>query len=542
MAKRILVCLALAVGCLAQIGFALPDLIVTQLEISPAAPADTALVTLTVVVENIGRSDVSKSFFVRFTVDDHEIDLVPLASLPSGGTERLTTTWTATAGLHLLSVEVDEPFNRVHEADEQNNTRSLHVDVPLDDEAMAVLAPLKIAVARFDDVSGMGFVNVGQGVADELIDRFATSGLRVLDRAELDAVMQASGLNPALPSDAAAAGRLIGADLVVLGSVVGVHVQAASLSLGFLRFDSASVDVNLSAQVIDVYGSQALSLVSAKGHHEGTTGFSIDLGPLLSFLSTGPSEVCSGGLQADQARYNSGQTVLLGYRNDGAPGWFGVEIYSSTGAFLKWLGWQFVDTGECRTWFWDQRNASGSAISPGIYTSKLWDGTSYVDAVGFQIRPGIGLSIPATDEITMGSRQFDATVVGMAMNRAIGQLTSALLLSLVDVAPQVLDREAPFAAARMMVASREAQIAAILPDGRIAINLGASSGVTEGDVFEVLDVENLILDPQTSQILAYDVVSVKGEIRIAEAHERVSYAVLMGDFIPAIGDVVRGVP
>jgi hypothetical protein len=542
MAKRILVGLVLAVGCLAQIGLALPDLVVAQLEITPAAPTDSTLVTLIAVVENVGHDDASSSFFVRFTVDDQEIDLVSLASLRRGRTERLTATWPATAGPHVLSVEIDEPFNRIRESDELNNTRSLHVDVRLNDEMMAILGPLKIAVARFDDVSGTGFVNVGQGVADELIDRLATSGLRVLDRVELDAVMQANGLNPALPSDVALASQLIGADLLVLGSVVGVDVREASLSLGFLRFDSASVDVSLSAQVVDVYASHTLSFVSAEGRHEGTTGFSIDLGQLLSFLSTRPSEICSDGLLADHARYNSGQTVLLGYRNDGAPGWFGVEIYSSTGAFLKWLGWQFVDTGECETWFWDQRNASGVAVSPGIYTTKLWDGTSYVDTAGLQIRPGIGLSIPAADEITVGSQQFDKTVVGTATSRAIGQLASALLLSLQDAAPQVLDREAPLAAARMMIAPREAQIAAILPDGRIAVNLGASSGVTEGDVFEVLEVENLVHDPQTSEILAYDVVSVKGEIRITEAHERVSYAVLIDDFVPAIGDIVRGVP
>ena len=542
MTKRVLACAILAVGCLAQIGLALPDLVVARLEISPATPTASALVTLTATIENTGYSDVAGTFFVRFSVDDHEIDLVSLASLRSGRTKSLTTTWTATAGPHVLSVEIDGPFNRVEEADELNNMRSLYVDVRLDDETMAVLAPLKIAVARFDDTSGTGFVNVGQGVADELMNRLTASGLRVLDRAELDAVMQTNGLNPALPSDVAVAGRLIGADLLVLGSVVGVGVQEVSLSLGFLRFDSASVDVSLSAQVVDVYSSQALSFASAEGHDEGTTGFSIGLGQLLSFLTTGSSEVCAGGLQAARAWYSSGQTVLLGNHNDGAPGWFGIEIYSSAEGFLKWLGWRFIDTGKCETWFWDQRNASGFPMSPGIYTAKLWDGMSYVDTVGFQIRPGISLSIPAADEITVGSQQFDETVVGTAMNQAIDRLTSALLLSLGKLAPQVLGREASLAVAKMMVAPQEGQIAAILPDGRIAINLGASSGVTEGDVFEVLEVGNLVFDPRTNEILAYDVVSVKGEIRITEAREQVSYAVLIGNFVLVIGDIVRGVP
>ncbi len=542
MTKRVLACVAVAVVCLGQIALALPDLVVSRLEISPAAPTDGALVTLTTTIENTGNSDVEDPFFVRFSVDDREIDLVSLTPLGSGRTKNLTTTWTAAAGPHVLSVEVDGPFDRVEEADELNNTRSLQVNVRLGEEALAALAPLKIAVARFDDTSDAGFVNVGEGVADELIDRFTVSGLRVLDRAELDAVMQTNGLNPALPADVALAGRLIGADLLVLGSVVGVGAEERSLSLGFLRVDNASADVLLSAQILDVYSAQGLSFASAEGHHEGTTGFSIDLGQLLSFLTTGSSEVCAGGLQADRAWYNSGQTVLLGYHNDGVPGWLGVEIYSSTGAFLKWLGWRFIDTDECETWSWDQRIASGLPMSPGIYTAKLWDGTSHIDSVGFQIRPGISLSIPAAEEITVGSPGFDETVVGTAMNQAIDRLASALLLSMEDLAPAVLlDRAAPLAAGATF-APRAGQIAAILPDGRIAINLGASSGVTEGDVFEVLEVKNLVLDPKTSEILAYDVLSVKGEITVSEAREQVSYAVPTGDFVPIIGDVVRGVP
>ncbi len=541
MTKRVLACAVLAIACIAQIALALPDLVVTQLEISPTDPTDDALVTITAIIENTGFSDADKPFFVRFSVDDHEIDLVPLTSLRAGRAKELTATWTASVGPHVLSVEADGEPNRIEEVDEANNSRSVSVTVRLDDDAMAVLAPLRIAVARFDDASGSGFVNVGEGVADELIDRFAAVGLRVIERVELDSVMQENGLNPALPSDVALAGRLLGVDFLVLGSVFGVHVQETTLNLGFLRIDSASVDVDLSAQIVDVRNAEGLSSVSAKGHNEGTTGFSIGLGEFLSFLTAAPSEICAGGLQADRAWYSTGHNVLFGYRNDGAPGWFGVEIYTSTGAFLKWLGWQFIDTGACETWFWDQRNVAGLPTNPGIYTAKMWDGTSHIDSVGFQIRPGISLSVPAADEITVGSPQFDETVVGAAMNQAIDQLATSLLFSLEDVAPLASEREAPLAAAEE-IAPQEGQIAAILPDGRIAINLGASSGVAEGDLFEVLAVENLVLDPQTNGIRSYDIVSSKGEIVVTEVREQVSYALTTSSFVPVIGDVVRGTP
>ena len=541
MTKRVLACAVLAIACFAQIALALPDLTVSRLEITPAVPMDNDLVTITAIVENIGFSETDGPFYVRFTVDDREIDLVSLRSLRAGRTEEITTTWTASVGPHVLSAEVDGVHDRVEESDEGNNTRSVYVTVRLADDAMAALAPLRIAVARFDDVSGSGFANVGEGVADELVDRFTAVGLRVIERDELDAAMQANGLNPARPSDAVLAGRLLGADLLVLGSVVGVHVQEVSLSLGFLRVESASVDVDLSAQIVDVHSAEGLSVVSVEGHNEGTTGFSIELGELLSFLTAEPSEVCTGGLQADRAWYGIDRAVLLSYRNDGAPGWFGVEIYTSTGAFLKWLGWQFIDTYACETWFWDQRNAVGLPVNPGIYTAKLWDGTSHIDSVGFQIRPGISLSAPATDEITVGSPQFDETVVGVAMSQAIDRLTSVLLLSLADVAPLAAGREAPLAVAEA-TAPPEGQIAAILPDGRIAINLGSSSGVAQGDLLEVLAVENLVLDPQTNEIRSYDVVALKGEIEVTEVREQVSYAVPTSSFVPVIGDVVRGAP
>ena len=91
----------------------------------------------------------------------------------------------------------------------------------------------------------------------------------------------------------------------------------------------------------------------------------------------------------------------------------------------------------------------------------------------------------------------------------------------------------------MTTEHRDGQIAGILPDGRIAINIGASAGVAPGDRFEVIETENLIVDPETLSIISYDAVGVQGEILIVEVRDNVSYAVKIGEFTPAIGDVVR---
>jgi len=534
----------IAVSCVAQVGLALPDLAVARLEVHPSVPVAGTRVALSATIENLGPSGTEGPFFVRFLVDGREIDVLPVGSLPGGQTEQLRTSWTALAGRHVLCVEVDGPFSRVEESDERNNAGSLEIDVRLEEDLMAALAPLKVAIARFDDVTGTGFVNVGEGVADELVDRFTAVGLRVVDRIQLDAAMQENGLNPRRREDVTAAAELLGADLLLFGTVIGIHVRQASLSLGFVRLDSASADVELAAEILDVPTAHPLASVSGEGRHEGATGFSIDLGQLLSSLTEGSSEVCTGGLQSDHPWYNVGRTVLLGYRNEGQASWFGIEIYASGGTLLRWMGWKPIDAGGCASWSWDQSDAAGQPVSPGIYTAKLWDGTSYVATVSLQIRPGLSLSTPTVDEVTVGSPRFHETVVGVAMGQAIDSLTSALLVSMADVALREMAWEA---APRAMLtepvaAPLEGQIAAILPDGRIVVNRGTASGVSVGDAFEVLEVTDLALDSQTGEILDYRVVRVKGRIEVIEAREKVSYAFGVGAFVPVIGDVVRSVP
>jgi hypothetical protein len=162
-------------------------------------------------------------------------------------------------------------------------------------------------------------------------------------------------------------------------------------------------------------------------------------------------------------------------------------------------------------------------------------------------------------EYEIGGDDYAAPLIAF---RQEGEEDFHLLTALLDVAEIIEDdhleavktaqfafedvaEEAPQAAAAMAdvaIAAREGQIAALLPNGRIAINLGASSGVTVGDRFEVLEVENLVVDPNTSEILDYEIIEVKGEIEVIEARERVSYAVTINDFAPIIGDVVRAVP
>ncbi|MEN6370008.1 MAG: CARDB domain-containing protein [Thermotogota bacterium] len=535
--------LAAAVVCISIVAAARSDLIVSSLEVRPPVPFPGTVATLVAVIENAGDGRFGSSVSVRFFVDGEEF----ASSTIVGGMEardqrEVSASWIAEEGPHILTVDVDEPFNRVPESRETNNSASITVFVPFASTSSEAVSGVRVAVAEFADRSRAGFVNVGAGVADELAGRLSGSGLVVVKRGELEAILQERSLNPFLPENLILAARELGVDLVIAGAVDSVDVAEITLNLGIVRFSSAAVDVRASAQVVDVQTGVSTSSVSAKGREEGATGVSVDLTGFLALANA--YDVCGGGLRSDDAEYSVGETVPIGYANDANGGWFSVEIYTASNEFLGWLGWRFIGTGECGKWFWDQRDALGAQVGPGLYTAKLWNGDSYAAAVGFQIRPGGSASAPPVGEITVGTEAFDRTIAGMAVHQVVDQLAASVLSAVASNASRTADGgrllgAASAAAEQQPALARSGQVAATLPDGRVAINIGSSSGVAVGDRFEILAVENLVSDPQSLEILGFDVTAKKGEIEIVEVHDRVSYGVRTSDFEPSIGDVAR---
>jgi hypothetical protein len=332
---------------------------------------------------------------------------------------------------------------------------------------------------------------------------------------------------------------------VVTGAVDAVDVQEIALSLGIIRFTSAAVDVRASAQLVDVRTGAPVLSTSVEGKEEGATGVSADF---TGFLSLGQAyDVCGEGLQTDRSAYSIGQTVAIGYGDSPEGGWFSVEVYTAADEFLCWLGWRFIGTGECGKWFWNQRDALGSQVGSGLYRAKLWNGTAYVAVATFQIRPGWSASAPPIGEITVGSQAFDRTIAGMAVQQIVDQLAASILSAMARGVSQSESATTSTGAAQALAAAssstpaRVAQVAATLPDGRVAINIGSSSGVAVGDRFEILAAENLTLDPLSLDIVDFDVTERKGEIEIVEVHDRVSYGVCVSTFQPGIGDVARWV-
>lgn len=540
--KRFILLAGLSIALFVSVlGIASPDLIVASINLSPDNPVVGQMIAINATVENIGTSDAQGRFNARFLVDGMQIDAPSIPfGIDAGRSKDVSINWQASPGMHTIIVEADQPFNRISESNEKNNSQTITFAVSID-PATSALSHVKVAVARFEDRSSSGFINVGQGIADELVGRLVQSGVRVLERSDLEAVMQERGLNPAIQSDLVTAGQLLGADLLIVGSVTKANVQQQAISLGFFSASSASVDIAMSARLVNVYTSEIVDAVSAEGSASGSTGFSVDIGKLLSASQPASANVCSGGLRSDKPYYYIGETAHFGYKNSGPADWFNVEIDTIGGAFIKMVDAtsQSVASGACGEWFWDQRGPGGVQLSPGLYVAKLWKGMSSIATVNFQIKPGTGPVTPLS-EITVGSGQFDETIVGKATNSALDQLVSHLITAMENAAPAVLAaRESSATRAPAMVVSHEGQVAAILSDGRIAINIGADAGVHKGDFFQVLETINLVVDPVTGEILSYDVVGVKGEIVVTDVRDRVSYAVPTSVFVPLIGDIVR---
>ena len=517
-----------------------PDLVVADVALRPESPNAGDAVTITATIRNVGTHAAQRTFYVRFTVNGVQVEALTLPlGLEAGRSKTVSVTWMAQVGTHTIAVEVDQPYDKIDESNEANNTLVATLVVPVSPDVTTRLANLKVAVARFEDRSSSGFLNVGEGVADALVKRLVESGVRVLERGELEAVMQERGLNPLLTTDLATAGQNLGADLLVVGTVNKVNVQQASFSVGLFSFSSASVETDISARLVNVYTTEIEKVVSAAGKEEGATGFSVGTGKILSLSPSASADACAGGLRTNKPYYVVGETVHIGYLNPKAPAWYTVEIDTLSGGFIKWLDWQHITPGGCGRWMWDQRDMWNAQMSPGMYTVKLWDGTSYIGTVNFQIKLGGGLTPLPFDEITVGSHRFAGTIVGKATDSALNELVSELIRAMEAVAPKVIAAKGALPVAGPEFVPKTGQIAAILADGRVVINRGTSSGVSKGDFFEVLDTRNLVTDPASGMILSYDVLGVKGELVIVEVRDRISYGLRTSDFVPLVGDVVR---
>ncbi|HNS51637.1 MAG TPA: CARDB domain-containing protein [Anaerolineae bacterium] len=165
----------------------LPDLTVTEVSSSPAAPRAGEVTALGAVIKNLGTWD-AEDFFVSFLLDGAEIGSVLIGRLSAGAEGEATVRVTSpSAGEHRLDV-IANPGGWIREADESNNAlrRSLVVEgAQLPDLVIESLTVQPESPAPGDPVAiAVTIRNRGTGAAEQASVAFSIMGAADLEGLE----------------------------------------------------------------------------------------------------------------------------------------------------------------------------------------------------------------------------------------------------------------------------------------------------------------------------------------------------------------------
>jgi len=150
--------------------------------------------------------------------------------------------------------------------------------------AISVEGQLKkrIAVSRFEDRSGAGYARIGDGVADMLTTTLVKSGkFLVFERQEMDEILKEQKLSIsslATPETAAKLGKILGVELLVIGSVSEFGTKQRDISGGVSLFGAglstktarAAVDIRL----VNTSTAEIIAAEKEEGE-ESTTGVAV---------------------------------------------------------------------------------------------------------------------------------------------------------------------------------------------------------------------------------------------------------------------------
>jgi curli biogenesis system outer membrane secretion channel CsgG len=162
----------------------------------------------------------------------------------------------------------------------------------------------RIAVSRFQDRSGAHYAGIGAGVADMLSTALVKSGkFTVIERQDLDKVFAEQHLGQSgavTPESAAKVGKVLGVELLVIGSVSEFGIKKREVSGGFKVF-GAGVENKEARAVVDLrlVNSTTAEVIAAESEEgtENTLGVgaryeSIDFSSTSSWNDTDIGKAC----------------------------------------------------------------------------------------------------------------------------------------------------------------------------------------------------------------------------------------------------------
>ena len=386
-----------------------PDLVVQEVRLNPTEPEPGDQIQIVAIIANVGRGDVSQSFDVRFKVDDLSIGCRRVTRLRAGRTVEVTAQWQAVEGEHRITIEVDRPFGRIPESNEQNNSLQVLVTVrrkaavySITDEIILtigeslrttgemfhftigsdILAALDQAVEQLgraqllQEMAGLKLARIGEGLPPPLSqDPAITQGQAIGEvfRRMAAALDEATSALRSFNLDAAIAGlRKLEAGLNELSRLSFEWVWLGRLAEAAEYLEDATL-VALALQE-SLFGSSSNS--GSEGGGKTTDELVADFqealgraGDLIAAVGTRIERLRSGrGISFTDAKgqlleeYRAGKTLNI-YVSDATSLVF--EVYDPMGNLVTWR------RGIGERLRWRGEDSSGALLPAGEYLYKL---------------------------------------------------------------------------------------------------------------------------------------------------------------------------
>lgn len=155
-----------------------PDLAIQDITWSPQSPSIGNDVTFTIIFSNLGKVKADASH-VAYYIDDTFTDSIPVSSIDSGATAKVSFKWKAGSGTHKIKAIAD--FNNViDESDETNNAKeivfsgALTPDLIIQDIILTPTNPSQLSSGEM--VFTATVKNQGNGAAGQFIVYYYVNG------------------------------------------------------------------------------------------------------------------------------------------------------------------------------------------------------------------------------------------------------------------------------------------------------------------------------------------------------------------------------